>query len=111
MHEAYIRKMAERYAADGYSDIKADHIACANGKPERVVSFVPDVSAVMSGETTICEVETADTIQDEHTVAEWRLYDQCGCAFHVALPGESLPEALKLAKRNGITVDKFWEMD
>ena len=58
--------------------------------------------------TTICEVETADSINDASTIQQWKAFARSPYIFEVAVPESALESAKKMARDNGIAVNTFW---
>jgi hypothetical protein len=68
---------------------------------------VPDVTADLGGKAYLVEVETADTIEDEHTESQWRLFaafaQQHNKIFVVVVPMASKAAAEIQLRRLGLT--------
>ena len=99
---------AVNYKKQGYTDIKVNQKNYLLGPPEKVGSYTPDLSAVLNDKTTICDVETNDSINNAQTVEKWKEFDRSGYAFHLIIPNSAFDVVKEIAKSNGITVDKYW---
>jgi hypothetical protein len=111
IHNQLVINQVTTYRNEGYSNIKADHINHPNGQPSIVNGHIPDLSAVKNGLVVICEVETNDSINDHSTIQQWKAFDRSSYEFHVVVPKSALEDAQDMARRNGITVNKFWYCD
>lgn len=107
-HDKLVIIQAINYKKQGYTDIKVNLINYLLGKPFKVGDFTPDLTAVFNSKTTICEIETKDSINDTYTVQKWKAFDKSGHKFHLIIPNSAFNEVKQIAKSNGITVDKFW---
>jgi hypothetical protein len=99
-----------------FEDIRADlpnlpkpeNTICVNSREEEL----PDVTGIMGG-LNIIEVETEDSIFNEHTKRQWRLFASYAKAnnalFSVVVPAGSRESALKRTKELGI-VANIWEV-
>lgn len=108
IHNKLIQKQVEEYKKLRYLSIKADHIGYGSGMPKEVNGHRPDISANNKGIRVICEVETDDSIEIEHTIEQWKAFSRSLYQFEVCVPAKSLAKAKKLAEKHGIKVDKFW---
>jgi hypothetical protein len=96
------------YRKHGYTNIKVNNTNYAPGQPERVGGYTPDMSAVFDHKTTICMVETNDSMKEFHTIEQWRAFAKSAFEFHVIVPKNALSDAKEKAKINRINVDKYW---
>lgn len=108
IHNKLIEMHVEEYKKLGYINIKADHIGYKNGVPKEVNGHRPDISATFNGVRIICEVETDESIEVEHTKEQWKAFSRSLKQFEVCVPAKSLSKAKKFAEKNGIEVEKFW---
>lgn len=114
-HDWMVGQLAGHFASLGHLNIRADHISHPNGRPAQIGAHIPDVTAhhANTGKPMICEVETADTMEDTHTYSQLatfrRLADQLGGTLHVALPFQhDIAPAQAVVSRWGILVDQWW---
>jgi hypothetical protein len=108
LHDKLIIIQAVNYKKQGYTNIKVNHINYLLGQPDKVGSFTPDLSAVLNNKTTICNIETKNSIHDTETIEKWKAFDRSNYIFHLIIPNTTLTEVKDIAKSNGITVDKYW---
>lgn len=108
LHNRMLVIQAVNYKKQGYTNIKVNHGGEAS--PPSVHGYTPDLSAEYDSQTTICEIETHDSIQDLRTVDKWRAFDHSGCQFHLVIPNDDFELVKDIVKSNGITVDKFWHI-
>jgi len=77
-HDRLVEKLRARLVASLFSDIKVDLPGYA--KPERIVwsatqrGHEPDATAYFSAKQHVFEVETTDSISDDHTYEQCRLF-------------------------------------
>ena len=84
----------------------------ASNKPGPVNGHIPDVLAQGLFTRVITEVETCDSLNSEHTRAQWRSFSSvAGAEFHVLVPKSCLGQAQRLAAQWGVRVDKWWYRD
>jgi hypothetical protein len=98
------------YKKQGYTDIKVNHTGSAGEQPAEFEGYIPDISAVLNSRTTICEVETHDSINDLTTLEKWKAFDKSGCQFHLIVPNDDFDQVKDMVKNNGISVDKYWNI-
>lgn len=115
LHDQMVKSVAIKYQSDGHSNVRADHIGHINGAPVNHGGFIPDVTAThgTTGQHIICEVETADTVNTQHTYDQLitfrKVADQMNALLHVGLPYQSdLIEAKAVIGSWGIKVDQWW---
>jgi hypothetical protein len=111
IHNQLVSNQVVTFRNEGYTNIKADHINHPSGQPAMVNGHIPDLSAVKNGFMVISEVETNDSINDQSTIQQWKAFDRSSHEFHVVVPKSALEDAQSMARRNGITVDKYWYCD
>ncbi len=99
---------ALNYQKLGYSDIKINNENCSNGQPNKVCGYIPDLSAVLDDEITLCEVVTNDSINETGAFQKWRTLSECSNNFHMIIPRKSFEMIRDLMKSNGINVNKYW---
>ena len=74
---------AVNYRKLGYSDIKINNENCTNGQPSKVCGYVPDLTAVLNDELTLCEVVTEDSIQETGAIRKWKTLGEYSNNFHM----------------------------
>lgn len=99
---------ALNYKKQGYTDIKVNNENSSSGQPEKVGKYTPDLSATINDHTTVCLIETNESIRDIQTIDKWRAFDRSGLDFHLIIPHNDFVLAKEVAKSNGITIDKYW---
>jgi len=78
-------------------------------KPGAINGHVADVLAQGLFTRVITEVETCDSLNSEHTRAQWIAFSSVrGAEFQVVVPKSCLGDAQRLAARWGVRVDKWW---
>lgn len=107
---------ARHLVAKGFRDVKAD--VSGVPQPTKIVwsgtgrGHIPDVTGLGS-EFNLFEVETADSINDEHTADQWGLFSayaaQHGAVFWVVVPVGSENAAHQRLKDLSLTA-KVWEL-
>ena len=99
---------AVNYKKQGYTDIKVNNSNYPHGQPEKVGNYTPDISATINDHTTVCLIETNDSIRDIRTINKWKTFDHSGLSLHLLIPRNAFNLAKEIAKSNGITIDKYW---
>lgn len=102
---------AVNYKKQGYTNIKVNNKNCLQGQPEKVGNYTPDISATINGHTTVCLIETNDSLRDIQTVNKWRALDRSGLSFHLLIPHDAFNLVKEIAKSNGISIDKYWHFN
>ncbi len=110
VHNKLLTLQAINYKQHGYSEIKVNHENYRMGQPDQIDGYTPDLSAVLDSTTTICEVETSDSIRDLRTIEKWKAFDNSGYQFHLIIPNEAFQVVKEITKDNGISVDKYWSI-
>jgi len=92
-HDIMIENLAGLLTAKGYKHIQAD--IPGHTPPRKIVwestgeGHIPDITA-FSAELRIFEVETADSITDDHTADQWKLFASYAMAnnalFYIVFP-------------------------
>ena len=100
-YDKMVRTIAETLTYDQYSDVKAD--IQGYDTPDKIIwestgkGHVPDVTAE-KGKEVIVEVETDDSINDQHTEDQWKLFSACSkkydADFIVVVPEGSKTKAM-----------------
>lgn len=108
LHNKMLITQAINYRKMGYSEVKINHESYIQGRPAKVGSFTPDLSAVYDDQTTLCEVVTHDLLNDTQRIERWRTFGRSGYEFHMIIPKSTLNEVKEFTKTNGINVSKFW---
>jgi hypothetical protein len=115
-HKSMVQTVYDHLKAHGYSNILADHIG---GAQPGVITWkgqssghIPDVTAKLSGTIYVFEVETADSIEDSHTLSQWELFSayakQNNGRFIPVVPASSQELAKRVLVSNGIHYDDLW---
>lgn len=113
-HDGLVQNLVSHLTANGYSDIKADltgHTQPATihwtGKEQS--GHIPDATATKDGTPYLFEVETDDSITDDHTEDQWKLFaanaKQHNKTFVVLVPTDAKQAALDRVSELGITAD------
>ena len=77
-HDGLVRQLAELLMEKHFREVRADLVECAE-KPPRIFNSLacsgaaPDVTAV-GLQSLLFEVETADSLFDDHVEGEWRMF-------------------------------------
>lgn len=111
-HDRMVLTIAVNLGVAGHSDIRADLLG--QQQPEKITwrnadkGHIPDVTAIDLGRVFhLYEVETDDSINEEHTADQWGLFSafaaQNGAIFHVAVPQTSVSDANLRALTLGLT--------
>ena len=111
-HDRMVRDIAELLVERGYQDIRAD--ITGYKRPDIISGHIPDVTAWdKNGEFNLFEVETEDSIYDQHTEDQWRLFSayarQHSARFWVVVPKGWGGDAQKRANDLGIN-PRIWEI-
>lgn len=104
-HDQIVQVVVNHLAQKGYRNIRAD--LPGHAQPALVQGtkqdHVPDVTA----DGVIVEVETADTIENDHTTSQWSLFSdhaaKSGKAFWVVVPNGSVAAAQTHLNALGLT--------
>jgi hypothetical protein len=110
LHNKLLVIQAVNYKKHGYTDIKVNHARYGERQPVAVDGYIPDLSAMLDSQITICEVETHDSINDLQTIEKWKAFDNSGCQFHLIIPSDDFNQVKDIIKCNGISVDKYWHI-
>ena len=113
-HDKMVRRVAELLAEKGYRNIKAD--IKGYEKPDRIIwcetrtGHIPDVTAWdRNGKFNLFEVETEDSIYDQHTEEQWRLFSayarQHSAKFWVVVPKGWGADAQRRADELGVSAE------
>jgi len=106
IHEVMVRTRAKNLKTEGYT-VYAD--ISGYTKPPQINGYIPDIYAVKDNLKIIVEVETCDTISDEHTRNQYLSFSNImGTQFHIVVPESCLSQAKQYAQRWRIKVDKWW---
>jgi len=75
--------------------------------------FFPDLILLPKGSnrgTIIIEVETDDSVSEDHALEQWVPYSKLGRKFYLLVPSGSLDGAKAICRRQGITVHfgQYW---
>lgn len=108
LHDKIQIIQALNYKKQGYTDIKVNNKKSRSGRPEKVGNYTPDLSATINDHTTVCLIETNESIRDIQTITKWKEFDRSGLNFHLIIPYSDFNLAKEIAKSNGITIDKYW---
>ena len=111
-HGEMVLKLVNYLEKENYSEVKADHTGGEYDTPEKISwedggSHIPDVTAEKIGKMCVFEVETRDSICDDHTEDQWELFDAYAehviGKFIVVVPGECKKEARERIAELGIS--------
>jgi len=110
-HDEIVKKVAEALIESGYKDVKAD--IDNYDTPAEIVwektnkGHIPDVRGKKDKEV-IVEVETDDSINDDHTAGQWKLFSayasQHDAEFMISVPEGSKEKAEKRLTELNISV-------
>jgi hypothetical protein len=111
LHDTMVADLAAHLAKSGYTNIMADLKGKAT--PElmkwkgQTAGHIPDVTAAKDGKLHIFEVETDDSIGDQHTEDQWKLFSATAEVrkgyFYVLVPKASVSTAQVRAKLLSVT--------
>ena len=106
-HDQIVKAVADHLTKKGYRNVMAD--VRPYGTPTKIVwkqsnqGHIPDVTA----DGMVVEVETADSIDDDHTADQWRLFatyaEQHSQVFVVVVPEGSSAAAKRRLRELGVT--------
>ncbi len=99
---------AINYQKLGYCDIKINNEKCGNGQPSPVCGYIPDLTAVLEDDLTLCEIVTDDSVNEPGAFKKWKTLCQSTNDFHMVIPRKSFEMIKDLMKSNGINVNKYW---
>lgn len=112
-HDQMVRDVYNHLISNGYENVRADLKDFP--QPERLYwestgkGHIPDVTANWNGSSAIFEVETDDSIYDQHTEDQWNLFaanaQQHGKTFRVVVPKASEASAESRLAHLGIQAD------
>ena len=111
-HDSMVQAVVLSAENNGYKNIKADIKGYPPPEPIKLAGtnsgYIPDVTS-SGARDRIFEVETSDSIYDEHTAEQWRLFYayalQYNKQFVVVVPRGDQKKALARAKYLGIELD------
>ena len=93
-HDQMVRDVYNYLISNGFRNVKADLKGLA--QPELIYwtstenGHIPDLTASRNGTRQIFEIETSDSIFDQHTENQWKLFaanaQQDGKTFFVVVP-------------------------
>lgn len=96
-HDQMVGQVVQFLQSNGYSDIKAD--ITGHQQPTIITwqatgrGHIPDATSVRDKEFFLFEVETIDSINDQHTDDQWNIFAtfarQHGANFWVVVPSGS----------------------
>ncbi|MEW6327866.1 MAG: hypothetical protein AB1487_09805 [Thermodesulfobacteriota bacterium] len=116
-HDQIVRDVYDYLISKGYKNVKAD----LKGFPQPDLIYwestgeghIPDVTASWNGTSAIFEAETGDSIFDQHTEDQWRLFAanaaQYGKTFMVVVPKGSEASAKSRLAQLGIQAE-IWNV-
>ena len=115
-HDQMVRYAVSFLGNNGYRDIKADLHGFV--QPVKITwkatgqGHIPDVTAG-NGQLNLFEVETVDSINDQHTADQWKLFaayaNQHNAKFWVVVPNGLEAVAQSRVSQLGIQAD-IWEV-
>lgn len=77
-HTSMVSTLANHLSNESYKEIKADHVG--HTQPEKITwknsgeGHIPDVTATKNNKMHVFEIETCDSINDQHTEDQWKLF-------------------------------------
>lgn len=111
MHTRMIAETVRELVAKGFR-VEADHLHDFN-QPNAIhwrgarTGHIPDVMATNGSRKLIAEVETPDSINDQHTYDQLKLFSAFaqlnGYEFILVIPPDIRPEADRIVRSLGIT--------
>lgn len=116
-HDQIVQDVYNHLISEGYKNVKAD----LKGLPQPNLVYwgstgkghIPDVTASWNGTSAIFEVETGDSVFDQHTEDQWRLFAanaaQYGKTFMVVVPKGSEASAKSRLAQLGIQAE-IWNV-
>ncbi len=109
-HDRMVEYVAKILVGKGYKDVRADLQGFK--QPRRIIwessgeGYLPDVTARSDDDFRIFEVETKDSINDEHTADQWKLFasyaDVNKAMFYVVFPKGSVDDVKNRLKELGL---------
>ena len=112
-HDQMVWDVYNHLISNSYRDVKADLQSLT--KPDLIhwtsnkKGHIPDLTAKYNGNEFIFEVETTDSIFDQHTEDQWRLFaanaNQYGKSFRVVVPKSSKEAVDSRLNQLGIQAD------
>lgn len=111
LHNKLIIIQVLNYKKRGYTNIKVNHANNNKSLPVQINGYTPDLSAVLNGTTTICAVETNDSLSDAQTVEKWKAFAGSGYQFHLIVPNHAFDEVKEIVRSNRISIDKYWRIN
>jgi hypothetical protein len=117
-HDNIVESLVGHLKSNKHINIKADlanHIRPSTIKWKNAkTGHIPDVTSKKDGQAYIFEVETFDSINDQHTEDQWKLFAASARAnskrFILVIPNGSDKKANQRTKELGIEVDEIWAM-
>jgi len=92
-HDDFVRSAIKGLQKEGAEKIYADFPDF--GKPTEVNGFIPDISAYLQNQKTVCEIETSETISIEHTMEQCKAFASAGYPFRLYIPKSACLEMKK----------------
>jgi hypothetical protein len=115
-HVSMVKSIANYLSSKGFSAIKAD--LPDQSQPDLIYwektkkGHVPDVTATLNNQNYIFEVETDDSVNDEHTEDQWTLFaanaKQYSKQFIVVVPKGSETKAHQRLEELKISANDIW---
>ena len=112
-----VRHIHDFLVGENYTDVRADLKGFNQSEliywEETKKGHRPDLTATKNGTQTLFEIETADSISDQHTEDQWTLFaenaKQHGKIFTVVVPDGSLVSANQ--RLTGLRIQaQVWEV-
>ena len=114
-HDGMVKSVADHLASTGHRNIRAD--IAGFSKPDLIhwkgqsTGHIPDVTSV-NGVQYLFEVETGDSIGDQHTADQWRLFSASARLnskrFVVVVPKGFEQDARTRASQLGVSLYDVW---
>ena len=119
-HDALLLNLGEFCLEQGFSELRLDlpDAFCARPDTLRLLQSdqfeTPDASGMFEGQEYIFEVETEDSVEDEHTVSQWRIIAEytaeTGKKMVIAVPGQAVETVWRRLEELGIKGAEVWAL-
>lgn len=112
LHNKLIKAMVRKLEADGYENIRADHINYAEGAPDSYGGNTPDISTSKNAHTNIViEAETLDSLDDTDTKEQLQVLSTIpNTKFWIIVPLEVVPILKARLKEWSIFYDEIFSL-
>jgi hypothetical protein len=96
------------YQRLGYANIRINSKNNIREQPSTVRGYIPDLSADLGNDTTLCEIVTNDLMNETEMIEKWKILSRSGFNFHMIIPKKSFNEIKEFLRSSGINVNKYW---